>query len=103
MVIAGAGHVLASLLLALAPLGANYWAWNQSAMLEATVGIDVIYKLANAFITTNLSSKQQGLAGGLASSVLFLGVVVLLGIADIVQTKTAHQGLKQSSQNVFWF
>lgn len=103
MTIAGCGWLLTSLLFALAPLGANYWAWVFPAMLGATIGIDVIYNVANVFITSNLSSKQQGLAGGLASSVLFLGIAVLLGIADIVQTKTAHQGLKESYQNVFWF
>lgn len=32
-----------------------------------------------------------------------LGIAVLLGFAELVGSETAHQGLKQSYHNVFWF
>lgn len=103
MAIAGLGWLLTSLLFALAPPGASYWAYVLPAMLGATVGIDITFNVANIFISTSMPHNRQGLAGALINSLLYLGIAVLLAFADVVQTATADRGLRRSYQAVFWF
>lgn len=95
--------VIESVLFALAPADANYWAWIFVPMICSTVAIDFIFNVANIFFTSKLPARQQGLAGALSNVLLQLGIALLLGFAEIVATKTAYQGLRQSYQNVFWF
>ena len=92
-----------SLLFALAPEGANYWAYVFPAMIFATMGIDLVYNVANIFITTSLPQSRQGLAGALINSLLYLGIAALLAFADVIQTATVNAGLKRSYQSVFWY
>ena len=103
MLIGGSGWILTSLLFALAPEGANYWAFVFPAMIGATIGIDVTFNVANIFITTSLSQSRQGLAGALINSLLYLGIAFLLSFADVTQTQTVYLGLKRSYQSVFWY
>ncbi len=103
MVIGGVAWIGNSLLFALAPEGANYWAFVFPAMLCATMGIDIIYNVANIFITTSLSQSRQGLAGALINCLLYLGIAVLLAFADVIQTGTMGMGLKRSYQSIFWY
>ena len=103
MLIGGLGWILTSVLFAVAPVGANYWAYVFPAMIGATIGIDVTFNVANIFITTSLSQNRQGLAGALINSLLYLGIAFLLAFADVTQTETAHLGLKASYQAVFWY
>lgn len=103
MLIGGLAWLTNSLLFALAPEGANYWAFVFPAMIAATIGIDVTFNVANIFITTSLSQSRQGLAGALINSLLYLGIAFLLAFADVTQTQTAHFGLKRSYQSVFWY
>jgi MFS family permease len=104
LIISGFGWIGASLLLALIPVGGNYWAYILPAMIFATMGIDITFNIATIFITTQLPSERQGLGGGLINSVLQLGVAFCLGLTDIIQTGTvAHQGLRRSYKNTFWF
>ena len=101
--IAGSGWIIASILFAVAPLGANYWAYVFPSMICATMGIDITFNVANVFITTNLSAKRQGLAGALINTLLYIGIAFLIAFADVVQTQTARLGLKRSYQSVFWY
>lgn len=103
VVAGGVGWIVPSVLFAVAPLGANYWAYVFPSMVCATIGIDITFNVANIFITTNLSSKRQGLAGALINSLLYLGIAFLLAFAGFVQTETASLGLKRSYQSVFWY
>ena len=103
MLIGGLAWVVTSLLFALAPEGANYWAFVFPAMIGATAGIDIIYNVTNIFITSSLSQDRQGLAGALINSLLYLGIAFLLAFADVTQTQTTHLGLKLSYQSVFWY
>ena len=103
MIVSGMGWILASLLFALAPDGANYWAYIFPAMIGATIGIDITWNVANVFITTSLVQSQQGLAGALINSLVFLGIAFVLSFADITQSQTAQLGLKRSYQSVFWY
>ncbi|KAL6721527.1 hypothetical protein ACLMJK_000631 [Lecanora helva] len=103
MLIGGSGWLLTSLLFALAPEGANYWAYVFPSMIGATIGIDVTFNVANIFITTSLSQSRQGLAGALINTLLYLGIAFLLAFADVTQTETAHLGLRRSYQSVFWY
>ena len=101
--IGGLAWIGNSLLFALAPEGANYWAFVFPAMICATLGIDIIFNVANIFISTSLSQARQGLAGALIMSLLFLGIAFCLAFADVTQTNTARLGLKASYQAVFWY
>lgn len=102
--VAGAAWIMAPLLFAIAPDGANYWAYVFPAMIFATIGIDITFNVANIFITTSLPKKEQGLAGALIMLVLHLGISVCLGLADIVNIATLDRlGQKKSYQAVFWF
>lgn len=65
MLIAGVCWVLAPLLFAVMPEGANYWAWVFPSMVIGTIGIDVSFNTTNVFITTGLPKHQQGLAGAM--------------------------------------
>lgn len=103
VIVAGLGWTVPSVLFAVAPIGTNYWAYVFPSMVCATIGIDITFNVVNIFITTNLSSKRQGLAGALINSLLYLGIAFLLAFADFIQTETAGLGLKRSYQNVFWY
>jgi len=65
-------------------------------MICATLGVDITYNVTNIFITTSMPKARQGLAGALINSLLFLGISVMLGLADLTVAETAHQGKKQS-------
>lgn len=103
LIISGGGWIGSSLLFALMPTEANYWAFIFPSMILATIGIDITFNVANIFITTSMPSARQGLAGALTNSILHLSTAVLLGFADIIQTSTASAGLRASYKNVFWF
>ncbi|KAL3425694.1 MFS multidrug transporter [Phlyctema vagabunda] len=104
IVIAGISWIIAPLLFAIAPQGANYWAYIFPSMICATVGIDITFNVANIFITTSLPRKQQGLAGAVIMILLHLGIAVCLGFADIINAYTVDRlGMRQSYHAVFWF
>ena len=103
MLISGLGWIVTSLLFALAPEGANFWAYVFPSMIGATIGIDIAFNVANIFITTSLPARHQGLAGALINSILYLGIAFLLAFADVTQTETLRLGSKRSYQSVFWY
>ena len=104
LIISCLGAIGSELLLAFVPEGGKYWAWVFPSCILGTVGIDIAYSLMNVFITTNFSEADQGLAGGLVTSVFQLGIALLLGCRDIIQSYTEEtSGLKASYQNTFWF
>lgn len=104
IIISGISWIVAPLLFAIAPQGAVYWVYIFPAMIAATIGIDITFNVANIFITTSLPRKQQGLAGAIIMLLLQLGIAVMLGFADIVNTNTvARLGLRKSYHAVFWF
>jgi MFS family permease len=104
IIIAGTSWIIAPLLFAIAPEGANYWAYIFPSMTCATIGIDITFNIANIYITTSLPRRQQGLAGAVIMILLHLGIAVFLGFADIVNTYTvAELGARLSYHAVFWF
>ncbi|KAM3081081.1 hypothetical protein ACMFMG_005034 [Clarireedia jacksonii] len=104
VLLAGTSWVVAPLLFAIAPQGANYWAYIFPSMICATVGIDITFTVANIYFTTSLSESQQGLAGAVIMLLLHLGIAVCLGFADIVHTYTVdHLGIRRSYHAVFFF
>ena len=103
LVVAGVAWVGANILLALAPVGANYWAFVLPSMILGNLGIDVTFSIANIFVTTQMPSDKQGLAGAVLNSIMHLGIALLLGFTDIVQASTAHKGVCESYHDVFWF
>ncbi|KAK1145565.1 hypothetical protein N8T08_004123 [Aspergillus melleus] len=103
MLISCLGYLGSALLFALIPLGGNYWAFVFPAMICGTVGIDISFNLANIFITTSMPKARQGLAGALINCTLHLGIAIMLGFADIVQTQTKGLELYKNYKAVFWF
>jgi predicted MFS family arabinose efflux permease len=99
--IAGLGWLLTSLLFALAPDGASYWAYVLPTMLGATLGINITFNVTNIFISTSMPLNQQGLAGALINSLLYLGIAVLLAFTDVVQTMMAELSTRRSYQAMF--
>lgn len=100
VIVAGLGWVLPSILFAVG-----------SELLGLRLPIDGLcdhrhrynFQCGQHLITTNLSSKRQGLAGALINSLLHSGIAVLLAFAGFVQTQTESLGLKRSYQSVFWY
>ncbi|KAH8598189.1 MFS multidrug transporter-like protein [Bisporella sp. PMI_857] len=104
ILIAGTSWIIAPLMFAIAPKGANYWAYIFSSMICATIGIDITFNVANIFITTSLPKKQQGLAGSVIMLLLHLGIAVFLGAADIVNSYQVDKiGERDAYRAVFWF
>lgn len=103
MLISCLGYVGSGLLFAVVPIGGNYWAYIFPAMICGTVAIDISFNLANIFITTSLPRARQGLAGAIIYCTMHMGIAVMLGFADIVQTQTKHLGIRESYKVVFWF
>lgn len=103
MIISATGYVVCVLMFAIMPENPNYWAYIFPAMIGATVGVDITYSVSNIFITTSMPRKRQGLAGALINCLVFLGISVFLGFADIVATATSHLGLKESYKVACWF
>ena len=103
LAISGIGWIMANLLFAIAPVGANYWAYTFPAMICGTLGIDVTYNIISIFVTTSLPEKQQGLAGAILNSLLFLGISLFLGLADLVASKYTVNGIREGYKPVFWF
>lgn len=102
IIMAGIAWIISPLLFALAPSGANYWAWIFPAMICCTLALDTTFNITNIFITTSMPTRRQGLAGALINSLLQLSVAVALGVADNVVSGTSGQGRKQSFKNAFW-
>ena len=102
LLLGGCAMIVASMLFALAPSNASFWAWVFPAMLCTSLSIDLTFNVANVFFTTSLPAEQQGLAGALATMLIQLSISLLLGAADAVATYTADQGKTDSYRNVFW-
>ena len=85
------------------PENPDYWAYIFPAMIATTVGVDIMYSVSNIFITTSVPRRRQGLAGALINCLVFLGISVFLGLADIAVTATAHLGQKESYKVACWF
>jgi hypothetical protein len=107
LIISGLAAVGSQLLLALMPPrgeGGSYWAWIFPSAILSTIGIDLSTILMTVFITTVVPTEQQGLAGGVLSSVLQLGVALVLGFTDIIQSGVVEEsGLEESYKATFWF
>ncbi|KAL2259683.1 hypothetical protein VTK26DRAFT_6538 [Humicola hyalothermophila] len=103
LIISGLGSLACCLLFALAPKDAVYWAFVFPAMIGATVGVDITFIVTNIFITTNVARRHQGVAGGLISSLLFLGISFFLGFADLGVAEDGHRGGTQGHRVAFWF
>ncbi|KAJ5698708.1 Major facilitator superfamily domain general substrate transporter [Penicillium macrosclerotiorum] len=97
------GYVGSGILFAVLPVGGNYWAFVFPAMICGTIAIDISFNIANIFITTSMPKSKQGLAGALIYCTMHMGIAVMLGFADIVETQTSYLGKRQSYKAVFWF
>ncbi|KAJ5117758.1 hypothetical protein N7448_011390 [Penicillium atrosanguineum] len=101
MIISCLGYVGSGLLFTIIPLGGNYWAFVFPAMICGTIAIDISFNLANIFITTSVPKAKQGLAGALIYCTMHMGIAVMLGLADIVETQTKWLDKWKSYKAVF--
>jgi MFS family permease len=97
--------VISPLLFALAPTGANYWAWTFPAMICGTLALDIMFTVTNVFIANSLPLRFQGLAGALINTLVMIGVAIFLGLADVLASEMDKKGKgkKEVYQDVFWF
>ncbi|OIW33111.1 MFS general substrate transporter [Coniochaeta ligniaria NRRL 30616] len=102
LIFCGVTSIIPVLLFALMPEDPNYWAWVLPAMVAETCCVDVIWTVTNIFVTTNLPTRRQGLAGSLVNCTLFLGICFFLGLADIGVGSSGHLGLAGSFKVAFW-
>ncbi|KAK8005315.1 major facilitator superfamily domain-containing protein [Apiospora arundinis] len=102
MIVSGLGYLLSMLLVALIPEQSPagipsrtfiYWAYIFSAMLGATIGVDVTFNVTNVFITTSMPARLQATAGALTYTLLYLGIAFWLGVAELAvsQAKEARE------------
>jgi MFS family permease len=92
-----------SLLFALIPDGANYWAFVFPATWFSTIAIDLMFSAVSIFFSTSVPSHQQGLAGAVSNAILQLAITLGLGFADVVVSETMPaQGRQQAYRNAFW-
>ncbi|OKP07154.1 Drug resistance protein [Penicillium subrubescens] len=103
IIISCLGYVGLGLLFAIIPIGGNYWAYVFPAMICGTIAVDISFNLANIFITTSMPKAKQGLAGALIYCTMHLGIAVMLGFADIIETQTKSLGKWKSYKMVFGF
>jgi MFS family permease len=103
LIISAAGFLACTLLFALVPVDANYWAFIFPAMLGATIGVDITFIVSNVFITTNVARERQGIAGALINSLLFVGISFFLGLADLAVSEDEKRGGPEGHKVAFWF
>jgi len=105
LVISAAGWVAAPLLISFTNPDTLYWRLPFPAMICGTIGIDITYNISNIWITTAFVEAQQGLAGALINTVLFLGNSFFLGWADVIQSNMLARGktLQESYKITLWF
>ncbi|KAF7530994.1 hypothetical protein G7054_g9305 [Neopestalotiopsis clavispora] len=102
LMIGGITFVPSALLLALIPQQSTsgqpsqafiYWAYIFPAMVCATLGVDIMFNVTNVFITTSMPIRLQAAAGGLITSLLYLGITLWLGVAELaISTKIQYRG-----------
>ncbi|KAF2126748.1 MFS general substrate transporter [Dothidotthia symphoricarpi CBS 119687] len=102
LLLSGIAFVMSTLLFAILPVHFSYWAYIFPAMICATLGIDITYNVSNIFITTTMPKARQGLAGAFMNSLLFLGIAVFLGFADLAVSETEGRGQRESYKVAFW-
>ncbi|KAI8631815.1 major facilitator superfamily-domain-containing protein [Xylariaceae sp. FL1651] len=116
MTISAAGFLLSPLLFAILPRQSEnkpstsflYWAYVFSAMLSATIGVDITYNVTNVYISTAMPRRLQATAGALINSLLYLGIAFWLGIGDLAiatSLRTSGEGslgLREQYQIAFW-
>jgi hypothetical protein len=110
------GSLLSALLFALIPDPSQttrstkflYWAYIFPAMCGSTIGADITFNVTNVFITTSMARRHQAAASGIIMSVLCLGIVFWLGVAQLavsiaMQTRgDGSVGLRVQYQVGFW-
>jgi len=94
--------VIAPLLLALAPLGASYWAYFFPVMLCAPITLDLVFHVTSALLATTLPASDRKLTGTLANALAQSSIALIYGAAAMVEAFTEHQGKVQGYKNVFW-
>lgn len=102
LILTGFTTILASLLLAVAPLRMDYWSWIFPAMICATLSIDLIFNVANIFLLKSCPEEHQGSAGALANMLVQLSGAIILAFAEMLSTYTQSAGIAQAYKNVFW-
>lgn len=70
-------------------------------MICSTIRIDLTFNIANIFITTNVPSERQGAACALIWSLSNFGVALLLGFANVIDSKVQDE--VRGQKLLFWY
>ncbi|KAF2761870.1 putative MFS multidrug transporter [Pseudovirgaria hyperparasitica] len=103
LIIASVTFIVAPLLFAIAPPGANYWAFTFPAMICATIGVDTSFTVSNVFISNSVPLKEQGIANAINSALVHLGTALFIGCAEVVAISQRKHGEIWSFKAALWF
>ena len=92
LIFSGAAWLGAVLLMALIPQGGTSGAFIFPSVILATFGLDITFNVTNIFIITKIPAARQGLAGALINSIVYMGMALIWGLADMMQTETLPRG-----------
>lgn len=96
------GNIIASLLLIVAPRDPSYWVYIFPAMICVTISMDLTFNQVNLFLSSTLSSHQQGAAGGLSHALIHLSAPLLLGLAREMEAVTPSEEARDTYAYAFW-
>lgn len=105
-IIIGSGMISvgAPVLMALSSPSWVYWDGVFPAMCLNVIGADCLYVVSNLVISSNFSSREQGLAGGVFNTVAQIGKSVGLALSAVVTEVAVSEGrmLEGGYKASFW-
>jgi MFS family permease len=84
------------------PSQPSYWIWVFPAMVCATTAIDLVYSVVNVFLSSELPTDQQGMAGSLAHALVRFSDTLMLGVAKAITPEALDTNDRASYRGAFW-
>ncbi|CAO1625069.1 unnamed protein product [Sympodiomycopsis kandeliae] len=88
----------------------SYWALSFPSIAIATLGPDLSFAASSIFVTSSVARHSQGAAGSLLITVQNLGVAIMTGLSDAIQSAavddqpvTTRQGTLAGLHALWWF
>jgi MFS family permease len=94
--------IAAAVLFLCMPTQPSYWIWVFPAMICATMAIDLVYSVVNVFLSSELPTDQQGIAGSMAHALVRFSDTLLLGVAKAVTPEALDVKDRASYSGAFW-
>jgi hypothetical protein len=71
-------------------------------MICATTAIDLVYSVVNVFLSSELPTDQQGMAGSLAHALVRFSDTLMLGVAKAITPEALDTNDRASYRGAFW-